>query len=82
MYSEAVIYKMLLDTKGRPPFPTIADRAEWEAVRSHPKVEMCLSEAERVAAEPVPALPATLYLDCNRTGNRRRFEAGCGQPRD
>jgi len=68
--SEAVLYKILLDTKGTATFPTIADRGAWAAVRTHPVAELALRQAPAVVTEPVPYLSATMYLDCSRTGRR------------
>jgi len=72
--SEAIIHKILLDTKGNAPFPTIADRPPWDARKEHPTAVLARQEAEAALGQPVPALPATLYLDTQRTGRRGPFQ--------
>ena len=60
-----------------PPFPIAADRAAWEAVHhklGEVMVQSILADAEKAATSPIPVLPASLYLDCVRTGNRPRYE--------
>jgi len=74
MFSEATLYKTLLDTKGAPFFPTIADRAPWEARVQHPVAQQALNEAARLTGQPIPDLPASLFQQFQRNGNRMRFE--------
>lgn len=74
MYSEAVLYKMLLDTPWTPPFPSVVDRSAWSLREDHPVAAVAREVAESALTEPVPALPATLYRDFNRNGKRMPFE--------
>jgi len=59
------------------PFPAITDRTAWEAVRSRVGVAQLaaiLAQAEADAQTPLPALPATRWLDFARTGQRDGYE--------
>ncbi len=60
-----------------PPFPPAADRAAWEAVRAalgEEAVSEMIAQAEADAESPIPALPATLYLEFVRTGQREGYQ--------
>jgi hypothetical protein len=56
------------------PFPRFQDRQSWTAL---PEVgrQYLLKLGEQALAKPIPALPATLYLEYARNGNRSRFES-------
>jgi hypothetical protein len=60
------------------PLPTYEDEAVWDDLRTHdltgPVVEDVLERAADAREEPVSHLPATLYLDYTRTGNRTRYQ--------
>jgi hypothetical protein len=56
------------------PYPPAADRARWQALPAEVR-QFALAEGEAVAGKPYGDLPATLYLDFTRTGNRSRYEA-------
>jgi hypothetical protein len=60
------------------PLPTYEDEAVWDDLRTHdltgPVVEDVLERAADAREEPVPHLPATMYLDYTRTGNRTRYQ--------
>ncbi|HBY59795.1 MAG TPA: hypothetical protein DEH78_08215, partial [Solibacterales bacterium] len=62
-------------------FPPVADRAAWEAIDAGLRKEL-VAAAESAAGKPWPALPATLFLEYKRNGNRTRFEAQRRQRRD
>lgn len=59
-------------------FPPAHDRAAWTGLRAYPaaatRLDRILANAAALDARPWPALPASLYLDFARTGNRNRFE--------
>ena len=68
------------------PFPTIKDRAGWERIRE--KLDQQAEEdpapgkaliqrAEEAARAPIPMLPASLWLECKRTGERQGYENPC-----
>jgi hypothetical protein len=63
------------------PIPAIDDRAGWARVSPGLRARI-VALGERALAEPVPALPATLFLDYARTGNRGRFEGAMFARRD
>lgn len=55
------------------PYPTVAERAPWEAVPSE-RATPILEAAEAIAGAPWPVLPATLYAEFQRVGDRQRYE--------
>lgn len=56
-------------------WPSARDTAAWERVLTPERRTWILEQAEAARAAGWPAVPATLYLDCTRTGNRVRGEA-------
>ena len=62
------------------PFPRYADHAAWQALPSAARQNF-LKLGEESLHQPLPALPATLYLEFAREGNRSRFEAPYGERR-
>ena len=61
-----------------PLFPPASDRTAWETVLRIPRNRRIGNELVRRARallrEPVPELPATLFMDYVRNGNRSRYE--------
>src|SRR5262249_42033917 len=55
------------------PYPTVAERAPWEAVPARRR-DPVVSEARRAAGGPWPALPAAVYADFRRNGDRERYQ--------
>jgi hypothetical protein len=55
------------------PIPPITDRDGWARVSPGLRTRI-VARGEKALAAPIPPLPATLFLDYTRTGNRRRFE--------
>ena len=55
------------------PFPTVEERAGWEGLSSEGRAA-AIAEAERRLGYQYPALPAALYMDFKRTGERRPYE--------
>jgi hypothetical protein len=51
-----------------------SDRTAWAAVAHGLPVEAVFAAAQRVVAEPVPALPDDLFLEYSRNGNRGRYQ--------
>src|SRR5689334_4697137 len=74
--SENEIEQLLAETHGRLPFPSAADREAWQgAAQEHPDLARLIRiRAEAVLNEPLPALPATLYLDFVRSGVRETYQ--------
>jgi hypothetical protein len=56
------------------PYPTAADRAAWDALPADAR-DALLKSGERQLKTPWEVLPATLFLEFARNGNRSRFEA-------
>jgi hypothetical protein len=56
------------------PYPASADRAAWESLPADARSAL-LASGERQLAAPWDVLPATLFLEYKRNGNRSRFEA-------
>lgn len=54
------------------PFPRAADRASWEGLAAATRQRL-IAEGEAVMAEPWQVLPATLFLDYMRSGDRRSY---------
>lgn len=52
----------------------ITNRPAWESVAANPALKSIVPRAIKLAAQPDPALPDELYLDCSRTGNRERAQ--------
>ena len=55
------------------PYPTVDERAAWERLPAEQRAAM-IASAEPLLNYSWPQLPATLYMDFDRTGNRRRYE--------
>ncbi|HYF90653.1 MAG TPA: heparinase II/III family protein [Symbiobacteriaceae bacterium] len=72
--NESTLRRILQSNEAFAPFPTIADRAVWESRASHPVARIILEVAQSQASAKVPALPATLSLDFDRSGQRQPFE--------
>ena len=56
------------------PFPTAAERAAWESLPEDARAAL-LDAAERQLKTPWEVLPATVFLEFRRNGNRSRYEA-------
>jgi hypothetical protein len=66
------------------PFPKACDRAAWEEVAARlgvNRVQDIVAQAEEAAAAPIPALPATLWLEFKRIGERPGFQEPRGARR-
>jgi hypothetical protein len=55
------------------PAPPASDRSSWENLPDEVRAVL-IAEGAAAAAIPFPDLPATLYLDYTRSGDRHRFE--------
>ena len=69
----AKLQDVILERDAWHPAPTIDDRAGWARVSASLRARI-VARGEQALAEPIPLLPATLFLDYTRTGDRRRFE--------
>ncbi len=70
----ATLSKMLISRDRWHPFPTLKDRAGWQALPPQVATRLSALGAEALT-KPFPPLPATLYLGYARNGNRSNFEA-------
>ena len=67
---------ILRQSQAPQPIPPASDRAAWHTVRDRlgkDQVDQFIEKAEQAAAEDIPFLRASLYLQCKRTG-----EHDCG----
>ena len=55
------------------PVPSIADRAGWGAIPEGLTTRI-MAAGEKALKAPIPELPASLFLEYARTGNRTHFE--------
>ncbi len=55
------------------PYPKVSDRAAWQALPLRLREE-AITSGEAYLDYRWPSLPATLFMDFRRTGNRTRFE--------
>lgn len=67
------IASLLIAPRAWKPYPQRADRAAWEAVPPQVR-ESVLAAASHVKDTPYPPLPATLFLQFARNGNRSHYE--------
>lgn len=72
-YSEAEIQNVLSPITQWHPFPRIGDRESWQAIPSETRKEI-VARGERALTAEWPLLPATLFLEYARTGNRTHYE--------
>jgi len=56
------------------PFPTVSERAAWEALPADARAAL-LEAGERQLKTPWEVLPATGFLEYRRTGNRSHYQA-------
>ncbi len=68
-----------------PPFPPARNRPAWSAIRrqlGEEEVQAILRQAEEDARTPIPALPASLYLEFKREGRREGYQQPRSQRRE
>lgn len=63
------------------PFPTAADRAGWDALPADARAAL-VAAGEKHLPGPWQELPATVFLEYRRTGNRSHYEALRDRRRD
>ncbi len=76
-YNAVDIEHALRTAPPEPPFPPAGDRRAWQALGKalgDDHVAEMIRQADADAATPVPALPATLWLEYLRTGERTGYE--------
>lgn len=77
-YSPLELERILREEKFVETVPRASDRAAWAEIsrRNGPEeTARLIAAAADVASEPVPALPASLFLDYKRYGERATYEA-------
>jgi len=65
--------RLLVPREAYHPFPTASERGAWEALPAEAR-EAAIEAGEKLLGYAYPPLPATLYMDFFRTGDRARFE--------
>lgn len=74
LFPPDALARLLLPPDSWHPFPRASEREAWQALPESIRTRV-LSLAEKAAATPMPVLPASVYLDFARNGNRSRYEA-------
>jgi hypothetical protein len=75
------LMSVLADRDAWHPIPAIGDRDAWGRLPAGLRARI-VARGEKALSEPIPQLPATLFLDYTRTGTRRRFEDAMFDRRD
>ena len=73
LYPQEKIAKVLVPREQWRPWPTWEDRRAWEALPEPVRKDLVANGAEYLGYE-WPALPATLFLEYARNGNRSRYQ--------
>jgi hypothetical protein len=77
-YDREFLLRKLVPSAEWKPFPPAADRTAWDALLSQPlnqeRRAFVVTRAEQLIGKPWPALPATLYMEYARNGNRANYE--------
>ncbi|MBP1596938.1 MAG: hypothetical protein H6Q05_2315 [Acidobacteria bacterium] len=85
-YSREFLARQFAANRNWRPFPAAEDRTAWDALLAQPlnqqRMVFLVKAAEGLQGKPWPALPATLYMEYARTGNRSRFEQAYFQRRE
>lgn len=79
-YQSDSVAEMLVPREAWHPYPRIDERAAWLGLRA-PVRAACTAQAEKALGAAWPALPATLYLEFLRTGNRAHYYGPYAQRR-
>lgn len=72
--TETKLRGQLVPVQGWAFYPPVEDRGGWNRIPEDAR-QACVAAAEKQVGSPWPPLPATLYLEYQRNGNRSRFEA-------
>jgi len=73
LYSQEKIAKVLVAREQWHPWPTWDERSAWEALPQEVRDDL-VANGEEYLGYDWPALPATLFLEFARNGNRSRYE--------
>lgn len=73
LYSREELAKILIPPTGLHPFPKAIERPAWNMIPQ--KVRRCfINPAEKYMDQDIPNLPATVYLEYKRIGNRSNYQ--------
>lgn len=75
------VERALREERPGPPFPPAADRDAWEAVKAGLGEEECrriIRRGEEAARAGITSLPATLFLEFQRIGERNAYDRSWG----
>jgi hypothetical protein len=72
-FPPSTLASMLVPRAEWNPFPRWSNRAAWQEIHSEARTQL-IAQGETALAEPIPPLPASLYLEYARHGNRSRYE--------
>ncbi|MBC8872875.1 MAG: hypothetical protein H8E44_25860, partial [Planctomycetes bacterium] len=72
-YPEVELKRILLPLAEWHPFPKAGERAAWEQLPEDARKTL-VAVGEECAGIEVPNLPATLYMEFRREGNRNRYQ--------
>ena len=74
LFPPEALARLLLPPDSWHPFPRASEREAWQALHERIRTRI-LRLAENAAAKPLQVIPASIYLDFARNGNRSRYEA-------
>lgn len=73
LYSRSLVAEKLIPRENWRPFADISDRAFWDGLPAETRAAH-LERGEKALGAPWPMLPASLYLEFERIGNRSNYE--------
>lgn len=80
-FSASLLSDRLLPREQLRPFPPRSDRSAWQALPPEQRRQL-VAAGENALGMDWPPLPATLFLEFVRTGNRQAYERRCFPRRD
>jgi len=80
-YGGSDLSGMIASLSAYHPFPTVDEREAWDGLPEEVR-EAAIAQGEKLLGYTWPALPAALYMDFARTGNRSRYEGQYFSRRD
>ena len=75
-YAEQQVKTALIPRANWHPFPTATERTPWESLPASVR-QAHIKRGEEALGHAWPALPATLYMEYARNGNRSHYEGPC-----
>ncbi len=75
LYSRKELAKILISRTEWHPFPKAAERAAWNTLPQQVRRRF-INLAEEYSEQDIPNLPAALYLEYKRIGNRSNYQGG------